>query len=82
MITMEGLADQLLATVVSKELPEQEKIKNELIEEGAANKKELERLEAEILGILNQDKNKLLEDAEAINLLTSAKTTSNDINLK
>jgi len=82
MITSEGLSDQLLGTIVSKELPEAEKTKNRLIEEGASNTKQLQELEDKILEILGLDKAKLLDDAEAINVLTASKKKSIEINEK
>ena len=41
MITPAGLEDQLLGIVVAKERPELEQQKNELIVEGAKNKKDV-----------------------------------------
>ena len=82
MITSEGLSDQLLAIVVSLEMPEKEAQKNQLIAEGAKNKEELRDLENEILQILALPKQKLLEDDDAINVLTKSKRKSNDIQEK
>jgi dynein heavy chain len=82
MITFEGLSDQLLGTVVSMEMPKQEAEKNRLIAEGAQNKKELMELENEILQILSLPKDKLLEDEDAINVLTKSKKKSETIKEK
>lgn len=80
MITSEGLTDQLLATIVSKEKPEHEREKNRLIEEGAKNKKELQELEDSILEILSLEIQKLVEDEKAIDVLTKSKKKSIQIN--
>ena len=51
-----------------------------MIEEGAKNKKELQDLEDAILEILSLDKQKLLEDGKAIDVLTASKKKSIQIN--
>ena len=53
MITPQGLQDQLLGIVAAKEKPELEEKKNELIIEGAANKKKLKEIEDKILEVLS-----------------------------
>ena len=53
MITPLGLEDQLLGIVAAKEKPELEEKKNELIIEGAANKKKLKEIEDKILEVLS-----------------------------
>jgi len=53
MITPQGLEDQLLGIVAAKEKPELEEKKNELIVEGAANKKRLKEIEDKILEVLS-----------------------------
>ena len=53
MITPQGLQDQLLGIVAAREKPELEEKKNELIVEGAANKKKLKEIEDKILEVLS-----------------------------
>ena len=53
MITPQGLEDQLLGIVAAKEKPELEEKKNELIVEGASNKKQLKEIEDKILEVLS-----------------------------
>ena len=51
MITPLGLQDQLLGIVAAKEKPELEQKKNELILEGAENKRQLKVIEDKILKV-------------------------------
>jgi len=51
MITPLGLQDQLLGIVAAKEKPELEQKKNELILEGAENKRQLKTIEDKILKV-------------------------------
>lgn len=53
MITPLGLQDQLLGIVAAKEKPELEQKKNELILEGAENKRQLKTIEDKILKVNN-----------------------------
>ena len=53
MITPQGLEDQLLGIVAAKEKPELEEKKNQLIIEGAANKRQLKEIEDKILEVLS-----------------------------
>jgi len=55
MITPQGLQDQLLGIVAAKEKPQLEEKKNELIIEGAANKKKLKEIEDQILEVLSSE---------------------------
>ncbi|XP_011500273.1 PREDICTED: dynein heavy chain 7, axonemal-like [Ceratosolen solmsi marchali] len=82
MITSNGLEDQLLGIVVAKERPDLEAEKNSLIIQGAANKKLLKDTEDKILALLSASEGDLLEDEEAIRVLSSSKTLSNEIQLK
>ena len=61
MITEEGLTDQLLAIVVSKERPDLETEKEKLIVEGAENKKTLQSIEDKILDVLSNRQNILAD---------------------
>ncbi|XP_076179047.1 dynein axonemal heavy chain 7 isoform X1 [Ptiloglossa arizonensis] len=82
MITPSGLEDQLLGIVVAKERPDLETEKNALIVQGAANKKLLRETEDKILEILSIAEGNLLEDEEAIEVLTSSKNLSDEIQTK
>ena len=82
MITAEGLQDQLLGIVVAKEKPELEEQKNQLIIEGAENKRKLKEIEDKILHILSSSEGNILEDSAAIDVLTVSKTISDEISEK
>jgi dynein heavy chain len=74
-ITPQGLQDQLLGTMVAKERPDLEEKKNELIIEGANNKRQLKDIEDKILEVLSASKRNILEDETAIQILTSSKVS-------
>jgi dynein heavy chain len=57
MITYEGLNDQLLGILVSKEKPNLEREKERLIIESADNKRSLTEIENQILDVLANAKN-------------------------
>ncbi|CAG2057544.1 unnamed protein product [Timema podura] len=82
MITPQGLQDQLLGILVAKERPELEKKKNELILEGASNKKQLKEIEDKILEVLSTSKGDILQNETAIQILSSSKILSEEIEAK
>ncbi|XP_039273758.2 dynein axonemal heavy chain 3-like isoform X3 [Styela clava] len=82
MITPLGLQDQLLGIVAAKEKPELEQKKNELILEGAENKRQLKQIEDKILKVLSSSEGNILEDETAIQILSSSKTLSEEISAK
>jgi len=82
MITQDGLQDQLLGIVVALERPDLEEEKNRLIQEAAANGKALKEVEDTILKVLSDSQGNILEDATAINVLTSAQKLSSEIDEK
>merc|ERR1719379_2770021 len=83
MITPAGLEDQLLGIVVAKERPDLEEEKGRLVQESAANKKQLKEIEDKILEVLSSGEGgSILEDATAINILDSAKKLSIEIGEK
>merc|ERR1719201_2800905 len=82
MITQVGLQDQLLNIVVEKELPEMAAEKDNLVVEGAENKKQLEEIENKILQVLSSSQGNILEDESAIQILGNSKTVSNQIEAK
>ncbi|KAJ9589379.1 hypothetical protein L9F63_017431, partial [Diploptera punctata] len=76
MITPAGLEDQLLGIVVAKERPELEESKNQLIVEGAENKRMLKEIEDKILEVLSTSEGNILEDETAVNVLSTSKIIS------
>ena len=81
MITPQGLQDQLLGVVVARERADLEEKKNELVLEGAENKRKLKEIEDQILEILSGEGN-ILENETAIVTLNQSKVTSDDIKAK
>ena len=80
MITPDGLEDQLLGIVVAKERPDLEEEKGRLVQESAANKKQLKEIEDKILEVLSSGEGgSILEDASAINILSASKKLSDEI---
>lgn len=82
MITEQGLREQLLATVVVQERPDLQQKKESLIVESAKNRNALYSAETKILQVLSSSEQNILEDENAINILTSSKALSEDIQAK
>lgn len=82
MITEQGLREQLLAKVVVQERPELQEKKESLIVESAKNRNALYNAETQILQVLSSSETNILEDENAINILTSSKALSEDIQAK
>ncbi|KAI9097032.1 dynein heavy chain and region D6 of dynein motor-domain-containing protein [Phlyctochytrium arcticum] len=82
MITPEGLEDQLLGIVVTKERPELEEEKTQLILQSAENKKRLKEIEDRILEILSSSEGNILENETAIEVLSSSKVLSAELSEK
>lgn len=80
-ITNDGLQDQLLSITVTRERPDLETEKNQLIIQGAENKRQLKEIEDKILEVLSAEGN-ILEDETGVQVLSSSKTLSNEINEK
>eukprot|EP00771_Trimastix_marina_P003253 gnl/Trimastix_PCT/4478.p1 GENE.gnl/Trimastix_PCT/4478~~gnl/Trimastix_PCT/4478.p1 ORF type:complete len:2540 (-),score=952.78 gnl/Trimastix_PCT/4478:132-6824(-) len=76
--TLEGLEDQLLATVVVKERPDLQEQKTQLMISNAKMRAELKQLEDDILRLLSETLNPL-EDETLINRLAESKKVSNEI---
>ncbi|XP_034234713.1 dynein heavy chain 7, axonemal isoform X2 [Thrips palmi] len=79
MITPDGLQDQLLGIVVAKERPDLEAEKNQLIVQGAENKRMLQEIEDKILFVLSSSEGNILEDETAVQILSSSKSLANEI---
>lgn len=82
MITEQGLREQLLAKVVIQERPDLQEKKESLIVESARNRNALYNAETQILQVLSSSESNILEDENAINILTSSKALSEDIQAK
>lgn len=82
MITQEGLTDQLLVTVVAEEQPELAKTREKLIIQYADNQKKLKNIQEKILHIMSTSSGNILDDDEAINILSQSKIVSNQIELE
>eukprot|EP01083_Nonionella_stella_P128417 389141_1 len=74
-----GLEDQLLGIVVRDEEPKLEEDKSKLVSAVAANKRQLEELEDEILNLLNNAKGSLLDDETLVETLQQSKITSEQV---
>lgn len=82
MITPQGLQDQLLGIVVAKERSALEEQKNQMIVQSANNKKSLKEIEDKILEVLSTSEGNILEDETAIQILTSSRVLSEEIQTK
>ena len=82
MITPEGLADQLLVTVVSEEQPELARTKEHLIIQTAENQKKQKQIQDKILHIMSTSSGNILDDDEAIQVLSQSKVVSNQIEVE
>ncbi|CAG7816608.1 unnamed protein product [Allacma fusca] len=82
MITPIGLQNQLLGIAAAKEEPELEEEKNRLVVEGVNNKNMLKDIEDKILKVLSSSKGNILEDETAIQILSSSKELSEEIQQK
>ena len=82
MITPDGLQDQLLGIVVMRERPELEEEKTKLVLQGAENARQLKEIEDKIIEVLSSSEGNILDDEGAINVISSAKTLSNEIDAK
>lgn len=78
-VTELGLEEQLLADVVSKEMPEKEQLKNELIMSISKNKQSLMESENRILELLSKSQGLVLDDKELVEKLQESKIKSNEV---
>ncbi|KAF9413227.1 hypothetical protein HW555_008507 [Spodoptera exigua] len=81
MLAMDGLQAQLLSRVVARERPDLQQAKIDLTTQGAEHRRLLQEIEKKILTVLSTSEH-LLEDEEAVQILNSAKETSNEIKEK
>ncbi|OXB70735.1 UNVERIFIED_CONTAM: hypothetical protein H355_007866 [Colinus virginianus] len=78
-VTVEGLEDQLLNTVLSLEHPDVEAKRHVLVAESATNKQQLMALEEKILLLLSNAKGNVLDDTELLSTLSSSKLAAQGI---
>jgi dynein heavy chain len=81
-LTLQGLEDQLLGIVVSKERPDLQEMRMNLIAEKAANEAKLRSIEDDILRMLSDSDVDILEDETAIKMLDDSKAIAVDTKLK
>ena len=81
-VTLDGLEDQLLGTVVMQERRDLAEAKNQLVVSNARMKAQLKDLEDKILYMLSNSTGNILDDEELINTLAQSKITSDDITEK
>ncbi|XP_018409373.1 PREDICTED: dynein heavy chain 3, axonemal-like [Nanorana parkeri] len=82
MITPIGLEDQLLTILAAEEKPDLEERKYQLYLEGATTRKQLKEIEDQILEVLSLSQGNILEDERAIDILSSSKKLSQEIQEK
>jgi dynein heavy chain len=76
MVTQSGLQDQMLGILVSKEEPEVEKKRVNLVIESAQSKAQLKEIEDKILQMLSESQGNILDDVDLIETLANSKVTS------
>eukprot|EP00163_Fabomonas_tropica_P006846 TRINITY_DN1642_c1_g1_i1.p1 TRINITY_DN1642_c1_g1~~TRINITY_DN1642_c1_g1_i1.p1 ORF type:complete len:1696 (+),score=519.30 TRINITY_DN1642_c1_g1_i1:526-5088(+) len=81
-ITPSGLEEQLLGIVVSKEKPELEEQKNEVVVTIAELRRTLKTIEDKILGMLQASQGSLLDDEALIEMLAESKKTGDEVEIK
>lgn len=78
----QGLQRQMLATIIAEERVDLQDKKEKLIVETAKNRDLLYKLESNIFDVLSASEGNILEDENAINILTTSKTMSEEIQMK
>ena len=81
-VTQTGLEQQLLGRVLSKEQKALEESLNQLLADVNFNKRDLQRLDKNLLERLTQSKGNLLDDTELMDVLNSTKTQSKEVQMK
>ena len=82
MVTEDGLGDQLLSLVVSRERPDLDRKKRDLVKQQNQFKITLKSLERDLLQLLTSNKGNLLENIELIEKLERSKELSTEIGEK
>ncbi|EQB78556.1 hypothetical protein CB1_001073039, partial [Camelus ferus] len=78
-VTFQGLQDQLLSTVLTREVPYLENQRFQLLESISLDAVTLEDLEEKTLNLLQNAQGSLLDDEEIVDILRKSKMTSNEI---
>eukprot|EP01107_Rhizomastix_libera_P011726 TRINITY_DN2935_c0_g1_i3.p1 TRINITY_DN2935_c0_g1~~TRINITY_DN2935_c0_g1_i3.p1 ORF type:complete len:3350 (-),score=861.62 TRINITY_DN2935_c0_g1_i3:62-10111(-) len=81
-ITQEGLTDQLLGLVVSKDRPDLEEAKNQLVMMNFNMQRQLHEFEDKMLRLMSESAGNPLEDLSLINTLGETKKASKEIKEK
>jgi len=81
-VTLDGLEDQLLASVVAQERPDLEQLKTELTQQQNEYKITLKQLEDTLLRMLSEADENILGDVELVETLEKTKSTSIEIEQK
>jgi dynein heavy chain len=81
-VTQKGLEQQLLGKVISKEQKALEDSLNALLTDVNNNKKELQKLDKNLLQRLTESKGNLLDDTELMEVLNSTKTQAKEVAVK
>merc|ERR1711871_201051 len=82
LITPDGLEEQLLGVLVSKERPDCEEKKNELVVNNAKMQKDLYEIETNILALLEQSGDDILDEDTLINALAESKKMKDKITVQ
>ncbi|KAL8435730.1 hypothetical protein ACSSS7_002267 [Eimeria intestinalis] len=81
-ITPEGLEDQMLGLVVTKEAPQLEERKAVLAQSNADMRRELKALQDKILNVMSQSQGNILDDEVLTSTLQASKQTSEELQSK
>ncbi|OEH74384.1 dynein heavy chain related protein [Cyclospora cayetanensis] len=81
-ITQEGLEDQMLGLVVTKEAPQLEERKAALAQSSADMRRELKGIQDKILQVISQSQGNILDDEVLLTTLAASKQTSEEIQEK
>lgn len=81
-VTQDGLEQQLLGRVISKEQKSLEEQLSQLLEDVTNNMKNLKTLDKQLLDRLSTSQGSLLDDVELIEVLANIKTKAREVNQK
>lgn len=79
-VTQDGLEQQLLGRVISKEQKSLEEQLSQLLEDVTNNMKNLKTLDKQLLDRLSTSQGSLLDDVELIEVLANIKTKAREVN--
>lgn len=78
-ITDKGLQQHMLSTIIAEHRSDLKELKEKLVIESTKNHEMLYKLETNILEVLSQSEGNILEDENAINILSNSKLMSEEI---